>query len=280
MARKDIMLCYPFEEKRLKKWKPPYLIQPKLDGLRCRAVPVNPDHDESPIVLLSSEGNVFDLPHITSILEKLPFRFEFDGELYNHELDFETLCSMTKRTVTTHPKAYLVEFHIFDIISEAPQGARTSALWTLSDRFPHPIKRVPTVVARNMHQVMLAYQGYLDAGYEGIIIRDHLAPYIRRRSTQMMKFKPKRSDTYQIVGYEEEISIHGRPKDRLGSLLVRDPEGNTFSVGSGLTEADRIVYWDRREDLIGQTAQIAYQNLTTGRKVPRFPVLVDILWRS
>ena len=36
--RTGIMLCYPFEEKRLNKWNPPYIIQPKLDGERCRAV--------------------------------------------------------------------------------------------------------------------------------------------------------------------------------------------------------------------------------------------------
>lgn len=276
--RKDIMLCYPFEEKRLAKWKPPYIIQPKFDGLRCRAVPTDPSNDECPIVLYSSEGNIFDLPHITSVLEKLPFRFEFDGELYNHELSFETLCSMAKRTVTSHPKAYLVEYHIFDIIAEAPQLQRIESLKFLSDCFPKPIYRAPTVIARNLEQIMKAYEHFLDNQYEGIIVREHSAPYIRRRSTQIMKFKPKKSDTYKIIGFGEEVSIHGRPKGRLGYLTVIDPEGNSFKVGSGLTEQLRYELWENRGDLLGKKAHVAYQNLTSGKGIPRFPVLLDVIW--
>jgi len=33
--RAGVQLCYPFEEKRLAKWEPPYIVQPKLDGERC-----------------------------------------------------------------------------------------------------------------------------------------------------------------------------------------------------------------------------------------------------
>ena len=37
---KGIMKCYPFEEKRLAEWNPPYICQPKYDGVRCRAIRV------------------------------------------------------------------------------------------------------------------------------------------------------------------------------------------------------------------------------------------------
>ena len=37
---KGIMKASPFEEKRLTKWNPPYIIQPKYDGFRCRAIPL------------------------------------------------------------------------------------------------------------------------------------------------------------------------------------------------------------------------------------------------
>ena len=53
VKRKGIMLCYPFEEKRLNKWAPPYLVQPKLDGERMRAIL----DTEGKCTLLSSEEN-------------------------------------------------------------------------------------------------------------------------------------------------------------------------------------------------------------------------------
>ena len=46
-----IMKAYPFSEDRLAKWEPPYVVQPKYDGVRCRAVPL----DNGSYLLLSSE---------------------------------------------------------------------------------------------------------------------------------------------------------------------------------------------------------------------------------
>ena len=54
--RKGIMLCAPLEEKRLLRWTPPYLVQPKLNGERCRAI-----HTPEGYILVSSEG--FDQRH-------------------------------------------------------------------------------------------------------------------------------------------------------------------------------------------------------------------------
>ena len=36
VKRSGIQLAYPLEESRLAKWAPPYITQPKLDGVRCR----------------------------------------------------------------------------------------------------------------------------------------------------------------------------------------------------------------------------------------------------
>jgi len=49
---KGIMKAVPFETKRLDKWQPPYIIQPKYDGDRCRAVKL----DNGNFLLLSSNS--------------------------------------------------------------------------------------------------------------------------------------------------------------------------------------------------------------------------------
>ncbi len=91
-----------------------------------------------------------------------------------------------------------------------------------------------------------------------------------------MKFKPKQSDSYTILGYEEEISIEGNPKDRLGALICDSGDGNTFNVGTGFTDEQRLNLWDIRSLLPGMTCTIKYQHITPGRKVPRFPVFVSL----
>ena len=44
-----IMKAVPFEEKRLAKWKPPYIVQPKFDGNRC----INEPLENSSLLLTS-----------------------------------------------------------------------------------------------------------------------------------------------------------------------------------------------------------------------------------
>jgi hypothetical protein len=94
----------------------------------------------------------------------------------------------------------------------------------------------------------------------------------------MMKWKPRKSDYYIITGFEEEISIHGEAKGTLGALWLTSDNGEAFKVGSGtlLTRYNRVNLWNNKESLIGKIAQVKYQHLTD-RRVPRFPVLIDIV---
>lgn len=124
---------------------------------------------------------------------------------------------------------------------------------------------------------MRVYDKVLRDGYEGIIVRHHLAPYERKRSTLVMKFKPKKEDTYEIIGFVEEVSKDGVPKNSLGALICRGSEGSEFSVGTGFTKDTRASLWQRVETLKGQYARVQYQHLTSKQGVPRFPVFVEII---
>ncbi len=116
---KNVMKCVPFEEKRLSKWTPPFIVQPKYDGVRCRAVPSSLSPGD--YLLLSSEENViYGVPHILSELKRLRLNAELDGELYVHGQPFEFIYGVTSRTVNPHPDALQVEYHVFDIINRLP----------------------------------------------------------------------------------------------------------------------------------------------------------------
>ena len=100
--------------------------------------------------------------------------------------------------------------------------------------------------------------------------------YIRRRSTYLMKFKPKKCDTYSIISWNEEISIDGIPKGRLGSITcVKD--GQEFSVSAGLDDDLKDHWWKRRYQLPGKSCKIYYQTITAKRKVPKFVSKIEIL---
>jgi len=275
MSRKNIMLCVPFEEKRLLKWKPPYIVQPKLDGERCRAV-----FDGDKWTLFSSENNpIISVPHIIEDLtnsygEKIPI--ELDGELYIHRLSFEEIHSRVSRTKNLHPDFSDIKYYIFDIVSSDYQAER---LTLLKDNWKtqNSLKVVFFHLANSLEEILNIYEEILDAGFEGIIVRHFFAPYLRKRSTYIMKFKPKKSDYYKIIGFNEEISKDGYPKGRLGSFICISDEGTKFSVGSGLTDKDREKYWRERESFIGEICHVQYQHITPGKGVPRFPIFVDIL---
>jgi DNA ligase-1 len=276
--RAGIMLCYPFEEKRLEKWAPPYIVQPKLDGERCRAV-----YDEDlGWQLVSSELNVFNsVPHINQALElsSLPHDIELDGELYVHGIPFESVHSIVGRTVNLHPRYQDMEYHIFDIVDPSlPQWERFKVLMALPKMRPG-LRIVPMRTAEDLEGILKAYDEFIDLEYEGIIVRHIDAAYIRRRSTFIMKFKPKQEDTYKIVGFKQMVDKDGNPKEMLGALICRGDDGTEFSVGSGMTDELRMSLWpeEAASTAIGRIARVQYQHITPGRRVPRFPVLVEIL---
>jgi ATP-dependent DNA ligase len=265
--RSGIMLCYPFEEKRLATWKAPYIIQPKLDGVRCRAI-ITPEE----VTLLSSEQHI--ISHVPHINEELRQSFpdtniELDGELYCHGLHFQEI---TKRV-----NASKIEYHIFDIIKQGVQIDRTAELNKWGFFNTAMIKVVPSALVRDIKEVMELYSNYVDNGYEGFVIRDTYGDYQRKRYTGMMKFKPHQWDSYLIVGTQEEISIDGVAKGTLGAFICTSSEGTIFNVGTGLTRDQRVEYWKIREELIGRKLKVKYQALTQGNKIPRFPVALEVL---
>lgn len=276
MTRKDIMLCYPYDENRIIKWRRPWLVQPKFDGVRCRAL-VN----DNVVQLLSSQGNSlnFALPHIVSELRNYPDG-EYDGEIYCHELSFQEIVGIAKRTQELHPDYRLVDFWMFDLVIDQPQLARIQLLeklWleTANAETAYHVFACETRQCSKLEQLHEWLDIFLSQGFEGMIVRKCDALYKRARSTNILKIKPTKSDEYKIVGFTEELSIHGEPKDRLGAFMVADQDGRRFNVGTGLTEAQRYDYWGQRSVLLGKTLKVKYQNLTDGG-IPRFPVFLGV----
>lgn len=287
--RTGIMLCQPLDEHNLDrnlKMCPYLFAQPKLDGMRAWV-----DWQGEDPLLISSQGNVIEeLPHINMALKLLSshcgVRPNFDGELYRHGMEFEQILSRTKRTAERHEDYLGVQYHIFDLKSEKTQLEREQTLTdTLGEwrRVCEPLVasilcKVPTfTIKRDRIEELL--DTFLTQGYEGIILRNPLAPYVEKRPFTILKWKPSKKDWYRIVGYEEAYSEMGKPLNRLGALLCEDRWGNRFKVGPGLgiTHEKATSLLALGDDLLNKYAEVYYQNLTTNG-VPRFgkfKLLVD-----
>jgi len=273
--RKDIMLAYAWEEKRFNKWPKPVIVQPKLNGDRCRAV-----FDENgKVTLYSSSGAVrVSVPHLNEELEDLHLsNTELDGELYCHGMRFQDIRSITSRTINLHPNHELINYYIYDLVDEErEQIRRMDELFILIPPTAFFLRRVPMTLVNTPEEFLNQVGSSVILGYEGAIARHPHAPYVRRKTTTMMKLKPQVSDTFVVVGYEEEVSISGAPKGALGALRCWNENKDVFKVGTGFTRSQREVFWELRKSLPGKFVKIRFQELTRDG-IPYAPVFEEFV---
>ena len=183
-------------------------------------------------VFISRQGNVYQAPAwFTSSLPKIPL----DGEGYMGRRKFQQTISVVKRQ-NGGDEWKKIKFIIFD--APAHGGTfeqRLAYLETLSfgayaSVHPH---RICTDRAE-MEKHLLEIEAL---GGEGLMYRKPGSLYESRRSSTLLKAKPFKNDAEaEVIGYEPGKKAN---KGKTGGLIVRMPNGKTFSVGSGLTAKDR-----------------------------------------
>ena len=104
-------------------------------------------------------------------------------------------------------------------------------------------------------------------GGEGLMLRQPGSHYEAGRSTTLLKVKTFHDAEARVV---EHLAGAGRHKGRLGALSVELPDGTTFSVGTGFSDAQR-----ENPPVIGSVITFRYQELSD-RGVPRFPSFVRV----
>ena len=267
---KGIQKAYPFEERRLAKWQPPFIVQPKYDGDRCSNTPLQ----TGPLLLTSEENPYFSVPHIVEQLADINlYILPLDGELYNHEIflegGHELIHSIVSRTVNLHPRHKEMEFHVFDLKDPGmTQADRILHLNNIACRFGPSIKLAPYWMCETLDEIKSVYDMLIRKKYEGIIVRHFMAEYVEKRSIYMMKFKPKKTDTYLAIGWNEECSMEGVPKGRVGSIICSSQDGEEFSIGAGLDDEQKARLWEIRGLIAGSSVIVHYQHLTN-KKIPK-----------
>src|SRR6056297_136727 len=281
--RSGIMLAYPYEQRRLSdpkiKLTFPVIVQPTLDGERCRALR---DENGNVHLLSSTEEEIISFPHIIEELQqtwnKQPGReniLELDGELYLHGLDFNEIHSIVSRRKELHPDYSTMQYHIFDIIPHAEEMTQMRRSSIVSQLFPDSsaIKIVRSSVAASVEVAEAHLETYEDQGFEGVIIRHPELKYVRKRSIHMLKFKPKKSDTHPLLDVIEAVSKDGQPFEMTGTLVLGESLSAAFEVGCGkLTHPERRHLWQahQKNETTGMFVHYQYQASQPKTGKPRF----------
>lgn len=93
------------------------------------------------------------------------------------------------------------------------------------------------------------------------------APYETGRSDVLLKVKPWQDAEAVVIGHQPG---KGRLAGMLGALKVRTPDGKEFSLGTGLSDAQR-----QAPPALGTTVTYRYRDLTS-KGLPRFASFLRI----
>ncbi len=267
------------------------ILQPKLDGVRCITV-IN--YEAQTVEMYTRNGKVLEnFGHITDYLKNYINEFGrstvIDGEVMSSS--FQDLMKQVHRKENVNAGDAVL--NVFDMLPLAEFKAGKSSLGqrrrlnfikeNYSKIFGDSgcISIVPwsevdldtfigTVEFTDYNKAMV------EAGYEGIMIKDPDAKYECKRTTSWLKQKPFIEVSLSITAVEEGT---GRNVGRLGALVCEGvDDGKTISVnvGSGFTDGDRSSFWSERDTLAGQVVEVRADAVTQNQdgtyslRFPRF----------
>ena len=255
----------------------PMLISPKIDGARMVAKKDG---------LWTRNGKLYvSCPHIAKILspvfDKHP-NWVIDGEVYTHDVPFEKIISLVKRTKPTaedlKESAELVQYWIFDGVVDDKTLGFEQRLKLIRDEINDivglndNIKFVVAVPIKSADELDEWHESYISKGFEGAMLRVPNSPYENKRSKNLLKFKKFLDEEFEIVDILEGL---GSRSAMAGNLLMKLPNGKTFGAGiRGGEEYYKELLRDKKK-YIGKKATIRYQNLSE-EGIPRFPIAVNI----
>lgn len=255
----------------------PVSIQPKLDGFRCLAKKEN-----GVVTLISRSGDEFDLPHITKELnDVLSDNTVLDGELYCHGVPFQKVASWIKKQ---HPYTINIGYHVYDLPEISGESGftwidRLTLLDVLDKGTPDKkhFSIVETDQASTKEDVFKWQLKYIEAGYEGAIVRVNSALYqYGFRSHGLLKVKTFDDDEFLITGGGPG---RGKTKDQCIFECTIDPKDTSknkrFNVMPRGTAKERSEYLTNLPALIGKYLKVKYFGKSED-DIPRFPIGLGI----
>jgi DNA ligase-1 len=267
------------------------LVEPKLDGVRVLTVV---DYESRTVTQYTRNGKeLVNFPHIVKTFEdnidNFARSYVFDGEVVSNS--FQDLMTQVHRKSDVQAQdARLMLFDVVPLVEfkrgESVMGQRRRTVF-LKENFSKifadsgcielvPQKEFDLDIFTDEIEFKDYNREMVEAGYEGIMIKDPNGRWQGKRSTAWLKQKPFIEVSLAVTAVEEGT---GRNQGRLGALICEgEDDGKTIyvNVGSGLTDAQRKEFWADTEALIGQVVEVRADAVTQNQdgsyslRFPRF----------
>jgi DNA ligase 1 len=262
----------------------PYIVSPKLDGVRCVITPMG-----------AVSRKLIPVPNdfMREKLNVLPLGL--DGEIRALDSDFDASTSLFRNR-------HKIGAFTYDVFDRAGQVGgilnRVKGLKPKNLGDGCVLRIVPQITVSNLSQLEEYEDKFVDNGYEGIMIRSPNSPYKFGRSTRkeegLMKFKRWLDDDAIIIGRKAKLKNNnpqvrdalGNAKrskhkanmlelDTLGSLICTH-KGVEFDIGSGFDDETAFRIWKMNDkELYSHRVKFKYKGLTKD-KVPLFPIYIGL----
>ena len=259
-------------KKHEKKMVGDVFVEPKLDGVR---VIVICDVDKDEVKLFSRNGKeLSNFPEINKqfddMLDQMSESMVFDGEVMSD--DFQTLMREIHRKGGAKTDDAILNvfdcmplYNFMDGSCVDPLSERKK--WLDEYNFGPNISRVEYVkmdLSDDDGQKQFADYNKMciDRGFEGIMVKPINGIYECKRSTLWLKVKPFIEVSLTVKAVEEGT---GRNVGKLGALIVEGTDMDKFiktNVGSGLSDSDRDMFWQHKDDLIGRIVEVRADAIT------------------
>ncbi|XP_048253450.1 uncharacterized protein LOC124135824 isoform X2 [Haliotis rufescens] len=211
-------------------------------------------------------GNAFIAPEWFT--KDLPTDMHLDGELFGGRGKFQSTVSIVKTPEDERWKK--ISYHVFDVpnLEKQPFEKRYEELQGYFDKAkPKYAILCEQTKCTSKEHVEEELEKALGLGGEGVMLREPKSKYERRRSPTLLKMKKFHDAEAVVIGHEKG---KGRNQFVCGALRCRMECGKEFSVGSGLSDAQR-----RKPPKIGAIITYRFQEYTNSGS-PRFPTFVGI----
>ena len=255
------------------KWKdyPTYIgySQPKLDGIRCI---MKADG------MWSRQGKpIVSAPHVRAAFDgflKANPTVIFDGELYADNLsdDFQKILSLARQTKPTAEdlaeSAKYLKLHVYDLPSFVGNFTqRYVSLKNVIMQLPKPAFAVVELVRTDKlskDNIDELYAEYMEAGYEGQIVRTDAANYEQKRSKQLLKRKVFTDKEFEIV---EILEGQGNWAGYAKAVRIKLDDGTVQKTGLKGNQAYCKDLLKNKAKYVGGQATVRYIRLTNDGKL-------------
>jgi DNA ligase 1 len=246
----------------------PVLTQPKLDGIRCIAF--------NGALWTRSGKEIVTCRKVLGLINKMAEKYPdaiFDGELYNHSLrdDFNTISSLVRKTKPTEEDQAecdeKIQYWIYDV--DGLEDAVEDRNQLLHDmELESPLVFVPTETAFTQEDLDALYAEWLEAGFEGQMVRKPGSLYENKRSKNLLKRKEFLSEEFKVVSVEEG---QGNWSGCVKRFILELSDGRTF--GSGVRGTQSVLQELLSQDVPDWATCRFFTPTPDG--IPRFPVVTD-----